>query len=252
VEDRLSIRLRFAPRPLWFVLWVVLPFMPLAAPADPLAESRDAHVTAAIPSYAAPRTIDLDGRVGKDEWRGAARFDLAGGGQALLLADSAHVYVAIQGESQGWAHVYLAGGDSVRVLHASAALGAATYRRSGKAWHRTRTFEWELRAPRGGTTPASEQDTYFERYGWVANTSTVGDRNVLEYRIARAAFEPRDAAIVLAYAMSPESPAAWPARVADESLREDLVRGDPPGRLALTPAGWGRVRFERRGDEQGD
>jgi hypothetical protein len=77
-----------------------------------------------VPRRSAPR---IDGRIGADEWAGSVEAALPDGGRVLMRHDGAYLYVAIRSGKHGFASTCVARGDTVRILHASAALADAMY-----------------------------------------------------------------------------------------------------------------------------
>src|SRR5690606_38769698 len=87
----------------------------------------------------------IDGTIGSAEWADARIERLEGGGQVRLLERGGYLYVAVEGTGQGLVSLCAAGGGTVRILHASAALGEARYEKSGNQWKRTAGFAWKVR-----------------------------------------------------------------------------------------------------------
>src|SRR5690242_5877828 len=71
----------------------------------------------------------IDGVISPGEWNDAGDFHLAGGGELRIKRDAKYLYLALSGVANGFAQIYLAYGDTIRVLHASAALGEIRYHR---------------------------------------------------------------------------------------------------------------------------
>ena len=96
--------------------------------------------------------IDLDGKLGEQEWQYAARHALGAEGELLLQHDDNFLYVGLRGNHPGWAHVYVFDGEKVSIHHASAALGTAIYAPDDVGqWQPTQPFPerdaWALRDP---------------------------------------------------------------------------------------------------------
>ncbi|MEQ1891507.1 MAG: hypothetical protein ABL998_03100 [Planctomycetota bacterium] len=190
--------------------------------------------------------IELDGKLGEAEWQGALRQELTGGGELFLRHDGKLVYLGLRGPKPGWTHVYLGGEDEVRVLHASAALGTATYQKDDLgAWQPTRAFPardaWKLRSAE--LTPqmkvAREEHLIAER--WVASNTSMGAREC-EFVLDRRLFSP-STRLALAYVSNPTAPSYWPARLADDCRKRELVTGTTPPDLAFAPETWERLEF---------
>jgi hypothetical protein len=73
----------------------------------------------------------VDGKIDDGEWAGATTHRLEGGGDLRLLKRGDFLYVAVHGAATGLASLCAAKGDTVRILHASAAIGEARYERRG-------------------------------------------------------------------------------------------------------------------------
>ena len=124
-------------------------------------------------------TIQLDGNISKAEWAGAKTHDLSAGGRLYILQEEKILYIGIKGTSPGWVHVYLHWKDSVKVLHASAALGEQLYTNEKNTWKLQQKFNWELREPGYGEALVKKQVAYFQKNGWCANTNNAGDIKAL-------------------------------------------------------------------------
>ena len=71
--------------------------------------------------------IQLDGVISDGEWENVTEHKLAGGGRLMMKKENKILFVAMIGNKKAWAHVYLSHRDTIKVLHASAALGEARY-----------------------------------------------------------------------------------------------------------------------------
>lgn len=190
-------------------------------------------------SVAADPPIRLDGHISEGEWTGAAQHALVGGGEVLAKWVAGDLYLAVRGSDFGWAHVYVAYGDTVLVFHASAALGTATYVRGNtKHWERMAAFEWAVRDTSFTPNAEAARTTFYAEHGWVANTNGMGAIGTLEFRIAR--HHVRSARLAVLFAEDPARPAYWPRSLTDATLTSDLIRGTAPPRLSFEPLTWGR------------
>lgn len=193
-----------------------------------------------IPATPAPM---LDGKIGDGEWEQALKQDLTGGGHLYLQHNGDHLYVAMHGVEPGWGHVYLLDGDSLRVLHASAALGMAVYTKgSDLSSNLSRTFVWEMRDPELTATAMATRTAYLEKHGWVATTGVMGTPEIVEYQIDKRLLTSASV-LALVYAATPENPLFWPSSLQDATLNADLVRGTPPDNLAFDISRWQAVTF---------
>jgi hypothetical protein len=189
--------------------------------------------------------LHLDGVLSPEEWEGAVAHEMERGGKLHVSADDRHLRVAVSGPEEGWAHVYLAQGDHVAVLHASAALGRSLYRRgeSGSEWMSEESFEWSMRETGFSKEELALRDEYLRQHGWVANTARVGTDHALEFRIDRDRWSGDDLRLAVVFASDPEAPAHFPVDLADDTLAAELIFGKTPDVLHFDPSTWMRLRF---------
>lgn len=202
---------------------------------------------AQVPS-GAPSAVVLDGRLSKGEWAGAAEHALAGGGRLLIRQAAKYVHVAVEGTGFGWSHVYVAHRDTVRVFHASAALGTARYVQEAGRWRLAQPFVWAMRDTTRSAAAQAERAAFLEHHGWVANTNGMGSRRVNELRIAKAMFDAGAPRLAVLFAEDPAEPRHWPDTLADATLDADLVRGAPPEHLVFEPESWAQITLDPRPD----
>ncbi|HMB93469.1 MAG TPA: hypothetical protein VKP65_21635 [Rhodothermales bacterium] len=193
-----------------------------------------------IPAAPAPT---LDGRIAEGEWAQALQQDLAGGGHLYLQHEGNYLYVAMRGVESGWGHVYVLEDDSLRVLHASAALGMAVYHQDDrKPSQLKREFVWEMRDPGMNPEVQEQRMDYLGKHGWVATTGHMGVPEEIEYQIDKRLLESASVLAVV-YVATPEAPRYWPASLQDATLNADLIRGTPPDTQTFDPTGWQQVVF---------
>jgi hypothetical protein len=103
----------------------------------------------------------------------------------LFLYNEGFLYLGIRASTTEMIvrNVYLDRGDEIAILHASAALGAAVYRREEESWRLARDFVWRCRDT--GDSPAAQQEreAFLREQGWVAANSRVGTPHELEHQI---------------------------------------------------------------------
>lgn len=142
-------------------------------------------------------------------------------------------------EPRGLVHVYVRAGDRLHVLHASASIGSAEYRRAGGAWQRVHDFQWSCRAPE----PAACHAAFFERERWDATPVPPGQRGApRRFRVDLGALA-RGGGVDVAVAryVHPGEIASWPATVRDDARNEELLRGMAPPTLSLDLSGWAHL-----------
>ncbi|MEO0558834.1 MAG: hypothetical protein AAF170_11695 [Bacteroidota bacterium] len=188
-------------------------------------------------------TVDMDGTLESTEWAQAHRLPLEGGGSVLLQHDSDAVYIGFEALPDGWAHVYLSESDSVHVLHASAALGTATYARQGDLWRPVRSFTWEVRGQTLTEELRAARRAFLSREGWAASTMAMGTPGEIEFRIERAWIDASDA-IAFVYSTGPDAILHSPEALSDATVAPLLVRGDTPDSLRFETPQWHQLDLE--------
>lgn len=191
-------------------------------------------------------TVAIDGKIEDAEWKGASSFPMKNGGTVFFGYDGQHLFVGVRGPSQGWSHLYVSEGDGAGVLvyHASAALGSTTYRpdKDGK-WQSSNPFSWELRERVINPELQKKMDDYLAKNFWVANNSNTGNRNEIEFKV-----KPRGESIKVGavFAVGEKGRYSFPETLPDDTLKEELVRGNTPADLRFEPAQWATVILEKK------
>lgn len=188
--------------------------------------------------------IVIDGNCSSEEWQEALRQELAGGGEIFLKHDDTHLYLCLRGAKPGWGHIYLTHDDTIHVLHASAALGTAIYRRgNSEVWQPVQGFSWTMRDTTLSKEAQAARETFLESHGWVANTMMMGTPETLEFKIARKILNSDTFSCAALFASAPDSPQYWPQSLQDDCLAEDLVRGNTPAGLKFKRESWAKLKF---------
>lgn len=180
----------------------------------------------------------LDGQVTPGEWTNAEAHDLKGCGKVWLLKNKNELYVALTGETNGWAHVYMISHDTVRVLHASAALGDAAYVKRGDTWQPVKSFAYELRDRIHNDVTIGKQNSYYKSNGWVANNNNSGDGKTLEFRIDLARLGTGPSPMAFIFLSDLKHPHHFPLGLTDDTVFEELTRGETPARLKFVKETW--------------
>lgn len=198
-------------------------------------------VSMAIAFMPAGNAIRLDGVISEGEWNGAAEHELAGGGKLMLKKEGHVLLAAIAANKKGWAHVYLSSGDTVRVLHASAALGEARYVKQNDLWRIIQSFQWQLRDREYTDVLAKKQEDHYKQYGWVANNNNLGNGMVFEFKLD---FSRVDAKPTFACVMAgiPLDLHFFPTSIKDNTILPRLVQGYTPDSLQFVPGSWEKIK----------
>jgi hypothetical protein len=194
-----------------------------------------AVVIAAIQPNVAPI---IDGRIDAQEWKEATRAAMTGGGEMQMLTRGEFLYVAVRGPKKGLASLCILKGPTVRILHASAAVGEAAFVRDGASWTKQKDFEWILRdSPRTGAPSEQAKTDFLASAGWVANASAAGSPE-REFKIQASDVE----AIAVTF-LSTDEPMVvsyWPAAVDDSCRSMEVPQGNLPASARFNAASWFR------------
>lgn len=197
-----------------------------------------ASTTLQVPQGAAT----IDGRVDGTEWSNALRVEHPAGTVVRFLRDASHLYVAISSERPGFASMCVAVGDDVHVLHASAALGAVTYRRSGETWQSADTaFLYGMRNTALDEAARSQRVAYLNEHGWVGSTVRMSDGQSQEMQIAFSRFAP-PFRIAMGRWLFTNNVESWPSTITNTShdgcIAQRLVNGYVPQGLRFNSMNW--------------
>lgn len=197
-----------------------------------------------VVSFTAKRAdpVKLDGMISEKEWAGAVRHDLPHGAKLYVLHRDEVLYLGIHGANPGWAHVYLHSKDSVKVLHASAALGEQLYTRNKDSWKLQKKFNWELREAVYDEALVQKQVDYYTSNGWTANNNNTGDKLTLEYQIDLKRLGKGDIRLAALHTADAKALAYFPSTVNDNTLLPALVAGNAPDDLHFAPSTWLKIQ----------
>lgn len=195
------------------------------------------------------RGIVIDGTLDEAEWRGSAVVKRPEG-EVLMRHDGKYLYLGIRTTRRGFPSVCVMSGNTVRVLHASFALGDVVYAKKNAMWKLGAPFEWEPPARIAGDRDQQRARFLAER-GWLGSTVPMGSPRHAEMQIALDQLDPRDLRISIAVFMEDEGRgeqiASWSrvrAKAARDGCANDrLVRGYAPEKLSFRKNGWTRVKL---------
>jgi hypothetical protein len=179
-------------------------------------------------------TLAIDGKIAEREWVGARRVPLGREGEILFLRDGDTQCIAVRLSGPFISSLALQSGDKVEILHSSASLGRAIYRRSGSAWNLDQAFVWRCR---DGRTQAGDREAHLREHGWVASTMAMGTREVTEFRISNRLLAGDEARLTLALFARGKT-VVWPKAVRDGSTARELLCGNCPASLEFELAKW--------------
>lgn len=190
------------------------------------------------------KQVSVDGKIEAAEWADAAQHDLTNGGKLFAKYDGKYLYFAMRGTKAGWSHLYLSegSGSDIAVKHASAALGKVIYRRDNAAfWQPANNFTWELRDLSITAETRSSMESYLDKNGWVASNNNMGNPSEVEYKLPVAAGrEVRIAAVFISDGISPQH---FPASLADDTVKRELLSGATPRNLKFDVTKWASLQL---------
>lgn len=190
-----------------------------------------------VPRAAAPK---IDGSIGADEWKDATRVELTGGGEAKLKHDGTFLYIAVKGPRQGIGSLCSVEGRSIRILHASAALGTAEFDRAGKLKH---GFTWTNRDTGPSEAAMAERRKFLDAEKWFANSTPAPPTAEREYQILIDGRKEIPMTLAFMSFASPEDMTMhfWPAKLADACADIRLARGSTDVEYTFDPKQWGAL-----------
>lgn len=188
----------------------------------------------------ASNSIQLDGIINDSEWKNAKEYSLTGGGKLYVKKENKELYIAMAGNKQAWAHVYLYRSDTIQVFHASAALGEAKYIKQNSLWRNIQTFQWALREKEYNDDLVKKQQDHFQKHGWVANNNSMGNGLTFEFKLNL--FHPIPVSFACVLAEVPLELHYFPGSLSDNTILPQLVQGNTPDSLQFDPVSWEIVK----------
>ena len=142
-----------------------------------------------------PENYSIDGSVSIHEIRDTTYMREVSRSPLYVVKKSTDfTYIGIRSNNFTILNAYLVNNDSLKILHASAALGQADYKRSGQQLTTpTKNFEWIYRDPASWDEKhpngVDTIEEFYERFGWMANTWTMGSYREFEMVISNQHFD---------------------------------------------------------------
>lgn len=181
------------------------------------------------------------------EWSGALRESSRSGLDVRLQHDSTSLFISVTAPGEGFTSLCLGDARAVRILHASAALGAVDYAPAGSAWASPQKgFVYAMRNTALTPEAAAERRAYLTEHGWVANSARMSTQRTQELQIDRKAVPPGTRLAIGYYVLAGEgSVLTWPDSLpaTDGCGDINLVRGNVPASLAFDPSRWAGLSF---------
>lgn len=186
-------------------------------------------------------SIQTDGVFIETEWKDAVQYAVGNGNKVYLKEESDVLYVALVSTKKIWSHFYLSDGKRVKVMHASAALGAIEYNETDAVWlTKDRSFVYELRNNKFNEETSSAIASYYSKNGWVANNNNLGDGRTIEAKFNLSVFKPKFFACVIATVDQQLYP--FPVELNDDAVLTKLVQGNSVDSLKFQPIMWHAIK----------
>lgn len=186
----------------------------------------------------------IDGTFSPGEWDDATVETFADGSQLFLLQARDFIYLGIRAnESRMIAgNVFIHRGDEIAILHTSAALGTAVYKKGEDGWKQTQDFTWRCRNTGDSESAQAERAEFLKDEGWLAANGLMGIPNELEYKIK---IQDRDFRLAMVYikATYPYKKVPWPAKLDDDCIQP--ASGGLPLVMQFSPAKWAKLELSR-------
>ena len=181
----------------------------------------------------------LDGTITSGEYDGATTLTGSTGMLVHVRTTDEAIYLAVSGAQGGYPHLAIARGDTVLLLHASAALGTARFVGTGSSKRLVQPFVWGVRNAGTGASGVAARDAHFQREGWAATTIEMGTPGITEFKVSRALL-PARSPLAIGFWSAPSTIQRWPASLDDEAVAARLVQGFLPATATFAVAEWGR------------
>jgi hypothetical protein len=200
------------------------------------------HVGVTVPALDPPT---IDGTMSPGEWDHASRETFSDGSELLMLHHEGFLYLGIRADTEDMivANIFVDHGDEIAILHSSAALGTAVYRKSADDWEQTRGFDWSCRRTDDSDAARAERAAFLREENWVAGNARMGTPQELEYRIALPGDTLRLAAIYMKVS-EPNVKIPWPSDLNDDCVRP--TPGGMPARLDFSPQRWATIELRHK------
>ena len=190
-------------------------------------------------------TVTIDGTWEQGEWNGLTLGDSS----VTLRVHEAdgYVHIGVRSDPLLVASLCLARGDTVDILHASAALGRGRYVWNGTQWSLTEDFEWRLRTLDLGPEGQAARALHRSEQGWVASITPLGVAGEVEFQISAEWWRPEG--VRLAMGLLAEGGngrlLSWPTRLgADACNQREIVAGPLPDTVTFAVTEWVVLELE--------
>ena len=118
----------------------------------------------------------IDGTLLSGEWDDARRELFADGSELFLIYQESYLSLAIRANTKEMivGNIFINRSDEIAILHASAALGTAIYKKGTDDWQQTRGFSWQCRDTGNSDAAQVERGSFLQQEHSLAANSSHG------------------------------------------------------------------------------
>jgi len=184
----------------------------------------------------------IDGVMSKTEWGDAWTGIFSDNSRIFLKINDGYLYLGIQAATKDMivGNVFINHNDEIKILHSSAALGTAIYKKEGTSWKQDQPFSWRCRETGESESAIKEREDFLITDGWVAANARMGTPNELEYKIL-VTEETFRIAVNFIEGSKQESKNPWPIGLNDGVITP--TPGGYPLEMSFNLSIWGVLRF---------
>ena len=182
----------------------------------------------------------IDGTIAPGEWDNAVVETFADDSELLMMYSDGYLYLGIRANTSEMVvgNIHINYGDEISILHASAALGTATFRKEMDYWHQVQRFNWCCRSTGISESAQAELDALLENEHWLATNSRIGTPNEIEYQI-QIEHETLRIAVNYIKVSEPNTKIPWPVGLDDDCIRP--TPGGLPDQMYFSPDKWAAI-----------
>jgi hypothetical protein len=213
------------------LLWIVVVAARTAVGQEPIAVPRRPAAT-------------IDGVLGDAEWHGAAARRTADGSEVLLMHDGRFLFLGVRAAKPGFVSACVVRNDTVRVLHASAALGDVAYVPQDTTWRLASRFVWGMRAREMNDDTRQRQRQYLDSAGWLGSTMQLSPAGK-ELQVPLDLMLRGDERLAFGYYLANDGPVIpFPQTLSDGCRDQRVVSGFLPETVRFSSRDWARLAIQ--------
>ncbi len=197
-----------------------------------------------ITSIAQIDLTQLDGSISEDENTQFGKLGENGSSVLSAVVDGDYIKINVKSDTMYVASLCLCSDNSkMMILHASAALGQVIYSAKDGSWRSDEQFDWKVRETDMTEKTIKKRREYLEKYGWVANTLSMGQIGEVEFIIKKSLFAEKEVFLAagLMSQANPEEIIPLPTKTSGDCAAYSLVVGDPESSYQFEPKTWFRI-----------